>query len=522
MQREAETVLAAPDGIATDDVRRAWQYAAALAAAAGIWLIAWYGQTAASIVAIWDRSETFAHGFLVLPVFGYLLWIRRHMVLVLRPEPSWAGLLLVAGLGFGWLLAYLGQVQVVQQFSLALMIPGVVISVLGWRVARALAFPLAFLLLGVPFGEAFIPRMMDFTADFTVAMLQLTGIPVFREGTFFQIPSGSWSVVEGCSGLRYLIASIFAGTLYAYLTYTSLVKRAVFIGLSVVVPIIANGFRAYMIVMIAHLSDMKLALGIDHFIYGWVFFGLVVTLMFWIGSYWRDPDPEPPQQADQAWSRPAPLKALGGAALAAALVASIWPAYAGYLDRARPLGQQSALVVPADAGGWQRSDASMTAWQPRYVGADAALFHTYRKGEDVVALYIGYYRQQRQDAELINSQNLMVVQKHPVWQNIGEQPRSERIGAAEVEIRETRLRSPEQRLLIWDWFVVSGRLTTSAPLAKLLLARDRLLQERDDGIAVIIATPTATNDPRAAEVLRAFLRDMLPSIDATLAQAERS
>ncbi len=144
----------------------------------------------------------------------------------------------------------------------------------------------------MPIGEALIPPLMDWTADFTVAALKLSGIPVYREGTFFTIPSGNWSVVEGCSGLRYLIASITVGALYAYLSYRKLWKRVLFVALSVIVPIIANGLRAYMIVMIAHLSDMKLALGVDHLIYGWVFFGVVMLLLFWVGSYWRD-DAEP-------------------------------------------------------------------------------------------------------------------------------------------------------------------------------------------------------------------------------------
>ncbi len=519
MTSKVESVLTAavPGAAAT---LRSWRLAASVTFLVGLWLMIGYGQTAASIVSIWDRSETFAHGFLVLPVFAYLLWIRRGFVAVLRPEPSWAGLLLLAGLGFGWLFAYLGQVQVVQQFALTLMIPATVITVLGWRVAKALAFPLAFLLLGVPFGEAFIPHMMNFTADFTVTMLQLTGMPVFREGTFFQIPSGSWSVVEGCSGLRYLIASIFAGTLYAYLTYQGLLKRTVFIVLSVLVPIIANGLRAYMIVMIAHLSDMKLALGVDHLIYGWVFFGIVISLMFWIGSYWRDPDPVEPSPQAVAWDAPLALKSVVLAAIAAGLVSGIWPAYAAYLDRTMPLEQQLPLAAPTEAGGWLSDDSSYTSWRPRYLGADAELFKTYRKGEARVSLYLGYYRRQRQDAELINSQNLMVVQKHPIWQNIGESTVDEQLGTKTFEIRQTRLRSPDQRLLIWDWFVVSGRVTTSAPLAKLLLARDRLLQERDDGVAVILATPTPEGDPKGAQALREFIRDMLPSIEATRAQAE--
>jgi exosortase len=184
-----------------------------------------------------------------------------------------------------------GQVQVVQQYAMVAMIPTVVIVIAGRRVARALAFPLGFLLLGVPVGEALIPPMMDWTADFTVTALRLSGIPVYREGTFFTIPSGQWSVVEGCSGPALSDRVHHRGRPVRVLSYQKTWKRILFVVLSVIVPIIANGMRAYMIVMIAHLSDMKLALGIDHLIYGWLFFGLVMLLLFWIGSFWRDPEP---------------------------------------------------------------------------------------------------------------------------------------------------------------------------------------------------------------------------------------
>ena len=140
--------------------------------------------------------------------------------------------MLLAGAGLAWLVAAAGQVQVVQQYAMVAMIPAAVIAVAGRRVALALAFPLAFLLLGVPIGEALIPPLMEWTADFTVTR---SGCPAFRSsarGLFFTIPSGNWSVVEGCSGLRYLIASITVGALFAYLSYrraleASAVRRAV-------------------------------------------------------------------------------------------------------------------------------------------------------------------------------------------------------------------------------------------------------------------------------------------------------
>jgi exosortase A len=168
------------------------------------------------------------------------------------------------------------------------MIVLAVCAVVGSQIARAIAFPLAFSLLAVPIGEFLVPVMIEHTADFTVGALRLSGIPIYREGNNFVIPSGRWSVVEACSGLRYLIASITLGLLYAYLTYSSLLRRSLFVLASVLVPIVANWVRAYMIVMIGHLSGMKYAAGVDHLLYGWVFFGLVMLMLFWIGSRWRE------------------------------------------------------------------------------------------------------------------------------------------------------------------------------------------------------------------------------------------
>jgi hypothetical protein len=116
-----------------------------------------------------------------------------------------------------WLVARaVGGAGVVQQYAVVIMIPLLVWAILGSEVVRALSFPLFFLLLAVPFGEFLLPALIEHTADFTVFALKLTGIPVYREGAYLTIPTGNWSVVEACSGLRYIIASLTAGLLYAY------------------------------------------------------------------------------------------------------------------------------------------------------------------------------------------------------------------------------------------------------------------------------------------------------------------
>jgi exosortase A len=523
---EKTLASAVPESLAPTSGSTGWRTAWPLLVLTLCAIVALYWPTALSIVAIWDRSETFAHGFLIVPIVLYLLWTRRKLIALETPVADWLGAALLALAGVAWLVANAGKVQVVQQFAFVAMIPAAVIAIAGRRAAWAMAFPLAFLFLGVPVGEGLIPPLMDFTADFTVAALKLSGIPVYREGTFFMIPSGQWSVVEGCSGLRYLIASITVGTLYAYLSYQDLRKRVIFIAMSVIVPIIANGLRAYMIVMIAHLSDMKLALGIDHLIYGWVFFGIVMLLLFWIGSYWRDPEPTIPTSVPPTAT---PIRAAGArptthlprvavAALVVAIAAA-WPLYAAWLDRSRS-DVAMTLAPPAPGGGWTLDPTPITDWRPRYFEPTAGVFQTYRNGDRTVVLYLGHYRHQVPNSELVTSQNIMVAQKHPVWQQVGERLRTETLAQGPTEIKQTLLRSPGQRLLIWDWYRISDRDLSNRYVAKLLLARDKLFGRGDSGTAIIVATPYEAETARAEETLRAFLRDMQPAIHDALRRLE--
>jgi exosortase A len=515
MKLEAQEILAQP---AKAWWPAQWRVALPLLAASIVAILAIYWPTVASIVAIWERSETFAHGYLIVPITLVLVWTRRRELARLIPTPDVLGFVLLAGLVLGWLAANAGQVLVIEQYAMTAMIPAAVLAIAGRQVALALLFPLAFLFFAVPMGEALIPPLMDWTANFTVAALQLTGIPVYREGLFFTIPSGNWSVVEGCSGLRYLIASVTVGVLFAYLNYRRWWKRALFVALAVAVPILANGMRAYGIVMIAHLSDMKLAMGVDHFIYGWVFFGLVMLLLFWLGSFWRDA-PAESESHRRATATSVSVPRAVAAALAVVGLTAAGPLYAAWLDRPNPAAV--ALPAPAGVSGWLRAEGEFTNWRPKYDGPAASFFEVYRRGERTVVLFVGYYRNQRQDAELINSTNVMVVQKHPVWSNVGEARRKEDLGGSAIELRQTRLRSREQRLLIWDWFWVSGSHFSSPYLGKLYLARDKLLGRGDDGAAIIMAAPYEESAEAAQQTLREFARDMLPALETLLAGVAR-
>ena len=250
----------------------------------------------AGAVRVWNDSTAYNHCYLVLPLAGALLWMRRDLLAQLRPAPSWWPLLLLPAASALWLAAALLDVLEAEQLSVVLLFEILLLAVLGWQVFRALLAPLLFLFFLVPFGAFLVPLLQTFTAAFTVQGLQLLGIPVFADGYIIQIPDGTFEVAEACAGLRFLIASIVFGCFFATVVYRSRWRRTVFIALSIVLPIVANGFRALGLVLLGHIMGDAASAMADHILYGWLFFTIVTLVLIAIGiSFREDIRPSPPR-----------------------------------------------------------------------------------------------------------------------------------------------------------------------------------------------------------------------------------
>ncbi|MBK7565228.1 MAG: exosortase A [Propionivibrio sp.] len=476
-----------------------------------------YRETAMAMVEIWARSDTFMHGFVVPPITLWLIWRIRKSIALLTPRPSVWVILGLLATGFVWLLGELATVGVVSQFAFTTMLVLAVPAVLGFQVARRITFPLAFLYFAVPFGEFALPHLMEWTANFTILGLRLSGIPVYREGLHFVIPSGSWSVVEACSGVRYIIASLTVGTLFAYLSYHSLRRRLIFIGVAFIVPVIANWVRAYMIVMIGHLSGNKLAVGVDHLIYGWAFFGIVIISMFWIGSHWREdelPAPAPPLLNINS--------AVGGGnssplvlAFAVIVMAAIWPLAQWQIERNLP-PQVTQLEALGPITGWPTSPEKLSDWSPSFKNPSATLQSAFSSDGRAVGLYLGYYRNQDDSHKMVTSVNVLVKSGDPVWARINGGVRQITLNQQSISVRTAELRSADSsRLVVWQWYWVNGHLTASDFRAKAYTAWSRITGQGDDSAVIIVYAPKEQAGGGEA-ALEAFIHVAWPEIESVL------
>ena len=337
---------------------------------------------------------------------------------------------------------------------------------------------------------------------------------------------------RACSGVRYLISSFMVGTLYAYLMYRSNRRRIVFMGVSLVVPLLANWVRAYLIVLLGHLSSNRLATGVDHLIYGWLFFGLVIFLLFAAGLRWSEP---PAVAADDAAvaELDAGARPRTGAMLAVTAMLILVAAMPAWFMRGLAHRESTAvpmLVAPTALGaGWAvvAADAD-AAWKPRLDNPSALVDVTYRKdGLPPVGVVMAYYRQQDGLRKLSDADALLAHSEDKRWSRVADGRRHLAIGSQSIDLRTAELHRRDQlgsggegSVAAWQVYWVGGRFTGSDALAKARVAVDRLLGRGDDAAEIVLSV--SDSSPETADrALRAFVEDNLEALDAVLTQTWR-
>lgn len=445
---------------------------------AGLVVVLWaFRDTWASMERVWRNSDTFAHGYLVPILSLWMVWKNRAALAQVPLSWGWLGIPWLAGCALVWLVGELSGVNVVAQFGIVGMIPGIALLMLGHRMAWRLAFPLAFLFFMVPFGEALDPILMEWTADATVTALKFSGIPIYRDGLHFTIPTGRWSVVEACSGLRYIVAALILALLFSYLNFTSWLKRTLFVLGSLIIAIIANWARAYLVVMIGHLTHMRYGAGDDHVWYGWIFFGIVMMLVFYAGQRWQDPDPFVANQAGGTRATSQSRLRLGGQIIAFVLLLAMTGVRSlpDALAHTKP-SRASAENLVASIGATPRGQLSI---KPGFNGA-AAQWMGVIGSSPSVEFYSAYFFDQRNRVEMIAYNQHVLSPEERQWS-----VSSTRLvdvtdaSGATFQAVEYRLRAGADEGLLWYWYTVDGKRVTSPYRVKLATLEALLLGHGD-------------------------------------------
>lgn len=476
---------------------RRWRvHGLALDAAAALLLIL-FARDAADLARIWWTSTTFGHCLFIGPVIGWLVWQRRAELARIAPQ-GWAPGLAVVGVGgLMWLVGEAGGVALARHLALVVMGQGAVVTLLGPRVARALLFPLLYAFFLVPFGESLEGPLQQVTVAMVLPLLHLVGVTAQVNGVLITIPGGYFEVAEACSGAKFVIAMLAYGVLVANVCYVSWARRAGFMAMALVVPVIANGLRAFGTIYAAHLTSVEAATGFDHIVYGWVFFALVMAAVLAIGWRWFDRDPA------AAWvdiaKLPGPGRAIDAplAAVLVLLVAALAPAWAS-VTAARPDPIPARITLP-EVAGWHRIEADPRgAWSPHYPGADHFIQGRYADDAGhAVDLAVAVYANQYEGHKLV-AFGIGALRENDRWVKVRDLPLI--AGGNAIEITAA---GPIGRVVA-TWYRQGDVLTASQARFKLATLQTRLLGGRQAAVAVHVSAVSPGADAAIARFLAAL------------------
>jgi len=481
----------------------AWQRP--LIALATVWavLLLMFRKDVSDLAELYWTNTTFGHCLFIAPVVAWLVWIRRGELAQLKPE-TWApGLALVAAGGFGWLLGDASGVALARHLGLVLMLQGAVASTLGLNVTRGLLFPLAYMLFLVPFGDFLEPPLQTVTVWMTMHLLHLVGVTATVDGVLITADNKYFEVAEACSGSKFVIAMVAYGVLVANLCYRTWGRRIAFMAMAIVVPVLANGLRAFGTIYAAVLTSVEQATGYDHIVFGWVFFGLVMAAVLAIGWKWFDRAPDAPAFDPAKLQEPFRYKLdLPIAALLVLAVASGFVAWsAAIASRAQVL---PARIDLPQVPGWTRAPVSTRApWVPTYPNADHQLFGRYVDADgNAIDLAIAVYGSQREGKEVVGF-GIGITQQDDRWVKIDD---LDDLDAGSV-IRITAPGPVERQVA--TWYRIGDVLTSDPKVVKIETLKARLFGGPQRAVAIHISAEVLPGkDPRAA--MERFLKALGP------------
>lgn len=483
-----------------------------------------YWPTFNHLLAIGVSGEEYTHRIFVIPIFLVAVWGLRFEIANLPTRPFWPGLIALAAAGVVWLTGELTFIRLLTEISVIAMVPLVVLTVVGYRWLWALGFPLFFLLFAVPVRGPLVNLQVDLTARFAHWGLLATGIPVHRDGPYFELPTGKWSIAEACSGIEYLSACMMLSVLYAWIIFTSNRKRFVFIVGAIVVGMCGNWMRAYLTIWIAHISDNRF-LRNDHGTFGWILFAALLFMYCSIGWYFRDRQrtstPASTSKRNEVLPKTSTsrfhLLAVSAIALAT-LVA--WPAINFSIGRAKLYGPVEIAEV-SPAVGWVKVNDSTVDWKPTLINPTRASVQSFENNGRRVDVFIGIFANQSWTSKLVTSVNQFVTSETGRWNLVSRGVTHTAYLETPLQVKTGVILGAGARIMAWQWYWVHGANTSGDIHAKLYQLRARLHGQDDISAWIAIYTNVEPSPEVATGTLIEFMKDMGLSLERALVETTR-
>ncbi len=480
-----------------------------------------YGEALSALVRQWWTNDMYSYGFLIPFISLYMVWIRREELLNIRPSPGYIPGAAILFISLSMLLSgHAGGIIVLQELSLPITIAGVVVLLLGIHSLRFLWLPIAYLLFMIPVwgvltGYLHFP-FQNFAAATGARLLDMAGIPVYRDGIFVELPNITLKVARECSGINYLFAVVALGIPLAYLFLRSRTRRIILLCSSVIIAIAANGLRVALIGAFSYYGIGDNIHGPFHMLQG-LFVSVVgyaalfggVLILSGRSPVTRHTRDDGPGKRTAALHISTAKKLILPSAIIITLSLVLGSYIYFYKPSPVPL-KKDIIWFPYEIGKWRGTDSEPDYELFRTLGADSILTRTYRTDAGRrIKLYIGYYKFQEQGKELVDYRT--------DWLYDGASRVKITAGTGGViEVNRLIKREGEINRLILFWYDLNGRVVTGKYMAKAYTTWDSLTRGRTNGAIVMVSTEIY-NKAGTEEALRdteKFIKDILPVLRA--------
>lgn len=237
----------------------------------------------------WTLNPDYSHGPLIPLISGYIVFQKRSQLRRLVSDQTAGGLILVVLAFVVQIVSIRMQINFLESYAFILCLAGAVWFLFGRQVAAELAFPLCFLLFMVPFWGVAISGLSNalkaLSSLSSYHLISLTGIPIHREGVILHLSSGSLEVADPCSGIRSLMSLLAIGTVLAYFSNMSWIKKGALVLSAIPFAFIWNTARVAVFGIIQETTGLTIADGFWHTFTGGLVFLFALLSLFAVRTW---------------------------------------------------------------------------------------------------------------------------------------------------------------------------------------------------------------------------------------------
>ncbi len=467
----------------------------------------------------------YSHGWLVPFVVGFLLWRKREALAACPRRAYLPGLFLLVPALLTQLAATLLQVGFLSGLALLGVIAGLVLTLLGPQFFRLTLFPIAFLVFMVPIPEMVIDtisfRMKLISAGVATGVADAFGLVAVREGSYIRIPHGTLVVDDVCSGLKYLIALMAFGALYAHLSAVRTWQKWALFLLSIPISFLANVGRVTLMVIVGYQWGVaEVERWYFHDLFGFVLFIVAFVCLFAVESLMltgprslrtRKEEAAPAAVSEKpppAAPPPYNVRRLGAGVLCAMAVVAALSIYVGWQ---RPVTPASDILngIPKSVGDWTGSDQPLDKRSYEILGTQNILARSYvnSKGDQVSFLIV---LAQQTPSRTHPPEQCLSGEGYTI---VGASDRDVDVGPKPLTVRELQLSRSQGQRLSWHFYKGGDHLSTSYWAHQIGVALRRVKDPWAADILIRAETDADPNDlDRGPRVLANFFAAMTPYV----------